>query len=62
MALYFARDFNGAAERFEAVCGADGLRPGDPPSRALAARARGYAKAPPPADWDGSLDIKKKHF
>ena len=31
----------------------------DAPARALCARARGLAAAPPPAEWDAVFDVKK---
>jgi adenylate cyclase len=43
---YWARDFDGAAAILEG-------HPEDPPSRTLLERCRGFAKAPPPPDWDG---------
>jgi adenylate cyclase len=47
---YLARDFTAAIARFEQVLA---LRPGDEPSRRMIDRCRGYAAAPPPADWTG---------
>lgn len=47
---YGKRQFASALDGFLA---ADAARGGDPPSRAFAARCRGYLAAPPPEDWDG---------
>ena len=53
LAAYRARDFHGAVALLETV-GAQ-----DAPARALCARARGLAAAPPPAEWDAVFDVKK---
>ena len=53
LAAYRARDFRGAVALLEAADARDA------PSRALCARARGLAAAPPPSDWDAVFDVKK---
>ncbi|MBS1104643.1 MAG: hypothetical protein H6Q91_145 [Deltaproteobacteria bacterium] len=53
LAAYRARDFRGAVALLEAAGTQDG------PSRVLCERARRLAAAPPPADWDAVLDVKK---
>jgi hypothetical protein len=50
MALYYRRDFNGAAARFGETLK---LLPEDFNARQLLERCRAYAVNPPPAGWDG---------
>jgi len=48
--LYYKRDFNGAAERFERILQ---LLPGDVIAEQYLGRARSHIKTPPPPEWDG---------
>ncbi len=48
---YFARDFAGAAEAWEALLA---RWPHDRAAAVMTARARGLAADPPPKDWDGT--------
>jgi class 3 adenylate cyclase/HAMP domain-containing protein len=50
MALYYRRDFNGAAAKFGETLA---LLPGDFNAGQLLERCRTYAVTPPPAGWDG---------
>ncbi len=56
--LYRARKFAEAAEAFDAAAEAFGGEDG--PSRTMAERARTYAEAPPPDDWDGTHVMTSK--
>ncbi len=56
--LYRAREFEKAAEGFDAANEAFGGEDG--PSQTMAERARGYAEAPPPEDWDGTFVMASK--
>ena len=49
-----ASRFDTAAEAFEKLAGED------PVAQALAERARDYAAAPPPSDWDGVHNLDQK--
>jgi len=55
--LYKGRDFEAAAAKFDEVAERMG---GDLAAEKLAARARTYAEAPPPDDWDGRLTMTTK--
>ncbi|MDR1585857.1 MAG: adenylate/guanylate cyclase domain-containing protein [Treponema sp.] len=50
MELYYRRDFNNAAAKFEAVLA---LLPGDFNAGQLLERCKAYAISPPPPQWDG---------
>jgi hypothetical protein len=50
MALYYRRDFNGAAVKFKETLV---LLPGDFNAGQLLERCESYAVNPPPAEWDG---------
>jgi len=56
--LYRDRKFEDAAAAFDACVEAFGG--GDGPSETMAARARQYAEAPPPEDWDGTYVMTSK--
>jgi class 3 adenylate cyclase len=53
---YRRRDWDGAAGHFKACLQ---IEPEDPPSRFFLDRASGFALQPPPADWDGVLELSK---
>lgn len=57
LTLYVERRFVDAARAFEQALI---LRPDDAPAQLFLARAREYAAAPPPADWDGVYVMKSK--
>jgi class 3 adenylate cyclase/CHASE2 domain-containing sensor protein len=54
LAVYRAGRFGAAAGLFDALATVDG------PSRVLAARARAFLAAPPPAAWDGVVTLESK--
>jgi adenylate cyclase len=56
--LYREREFDEAADGFDAANEAFGGDDG--PSKTMAARARGYVEAPPPDDWDGTFVMTTK--
>jgi len=51
MEAYLKRDFAGAADAFERVCG---MIEGDVPGALLLERCRRYGRQEPPAGWDGA--------
>ena len=57
LAAYLARDFQGAARRYEQALS---LRPGDRPAAVLLRRCCAFAEAPPPPSWDGVHDAPSK--
>jgi hypothetical protein len=50
MTAYLARDFAGAAARWDAIATAAG---GDRAAAVMRDRAQAFATSPPPAAWDG---------
>jgi adenylate cyclase len=55
--LYLARDFEGAARAWDDALAA---RPDDPAAKTMKTRARDFAAAPPPDDWDGTKVMHEK--
>jgi adenylate cyclase len=54
---YYARDFAPAAEGFRDVLS---LLPDDYPAKIYLERAKGFARNPPPAGWDGVEVLTEK--
>lgn len=54
LVLFRARDFAAAADAFETLAEQDSV------ARTFVARARAFAVAPPPGDWEGVTDLSEK--
>jgi len=57
VALFYERRFDEASARFRAVLD---LLPGDPNAARFLERCAAFRAAPPPADWDGVVEMKEK--
>jgi hypothetical protein len=55
--LYERRDWNGAEAGFQRTLD---FSPGDSPSRVFLNRCKANKENPPPADWDGVVELQHK--